>query len=53
LRLLNGGDGIGEELIQQRGVPQPQPGHNDNGHYDLLSGRAFEVVSESFSSCQL
>jgi hypothetical protein len=34
--LLDGGDGIGEELIKERGVPEPKPGHDDNGHDDLL-----------------
>jgi len=31
-RLLDRGDRIGEELIQQRRIPQPEPGHYDDRH---------------------
>src|SRR5690348_14039918 len=35
LRLLEHGDGVGEELIEEGGVPEPQAGDHDDGHYDL------------------
>jgi hypothetical protein len=32
LCLLNGGDGIGKEFIQECPVLEPEPGHHDNWH---------------------
>src|SRR6516225_3772783 len=37
-RLLDGGDGVGEELIKERGVLQPEPGHDDDGHESPSTG---------------
>jgi hypothetical protein len=32
-RLLRHGDSSGEELVEQRRITQPEPGHDDNGHH--------------------
>src|SRR6516225_11223190 len=40
LRLLDRGDGVGEELVQERRVLQPEPGHDDNGHTTSPRSRA-------------
>src|SRR5258708_739468 len=46
LRLLQAGDGGGEEPIQERRIPQPKPGHNDDWHHDLpnVQGRTWPIT---------
>jgi hypothetical protein len=51
-RLLDSGDGIGEELIQERRVPQPQPVTTMTGITISFLARIIEAASEPVSSCQ-
>jgi hypothetical protein len=40
LGLLERGNGVGEELVQQGRVLQPEPGHDDDWHQHLPQGVA-------------